>query len=45
MTDVLSFVPVTLAAEGGVNPLEFKVLSYGTAIVVTIGGGEGAVAQ
>ena len=37
MTDVLSFVPVTLAAEGGVNPLEFKVLSYGTAIVVTIG--------
>jgi F-type H+-transporting ATPase subunit b len=37
MTDALSFVSVTLAAEGGVNPLEFKVLSYGTAVVVTIG--------
>ena len=37
MTNALSFVPVTLAAEGGaVNPLAFKLLSYGTAIVVTL---------
>ena len=37
MTNALSLVPVTLAAEGGaVNPLAFKLLSYGTAIVVTL---------
>jgi F-type H+-transporting ATPase subunit b len=36
MTDALHLVPLTLAAEGGVNPLEFKLLSYGTAIVVTL---------
>jgi F-type H+-transporting ATPase subunit b len=36
MTDALHLVSLTLAAEGGVNPLEFKLLSYGTAIVVTL---------
>jgi len=36
MTDALSLLPVTLA-EGAVNPLAFKLLSYGTAIVVTLG--------
>jgi F-type H+-transporting ATPase subunit b len=36
MTDALSLVTSTLA-EGGVNPLEFKLLSYGTALVVTLG--------
>ena len=35
MTDALHLVPVTLAE--GVNPLAFKLLSYGTAIVVTLG--------
>lgn len=38
MTHALTLVPVTLAAEGGaVNPLAFKLLSYGTAVVVTLG--------
>jgi F-type H+-transporting ATPase subunit b len=37
MTDALNLVPLTLAAEGGTNPLAFKLLSYGTAIVVTLG--------
>lgn len=38
MTNALSLVTSTLAAEGGaVNPLEFKLLSYGTAVVVTLG--------
>lgn len=38
MTNALTLLPVTLAAEGGaVNPLAFKLLSYGTAIVVTLG--------
>ena len=36
MTDALSLVTSTLA-EGGVNPLEFELLSYGTALVVTLG--------
>ena len=36
MTDALTLVPATLA-EGAVNPLAFKLLSYGTAIVVTLG--------
>jgi F-type H+-transporting ATPase subunit b len=36
MTDALHLVPLTLAAEGGANPLQFKLLSYGTAIVVTL---------
>jgi F-type H+-transporting ATPase subunit b len=36
MIDALPFVSSTLA-EGGVNPLAFKLLSYGTALVVTLG--------
>lgn len=36
MTDAITLVSSTLA-EGGVNPLEFKLLSYGTALVVTLG--------
>ena len=36
MMTAFNLATITLAAEGGVNPLEFKLLSYGTAIVVTI---------
>jgi len=35
MTDALPALTTTLA-EGGVNPLAFRLLSYGTAIVVTL---------
>jgi F-type H+-transporting ATPase subunit b len=34
MTDALTLLPTTLAE--GVNPLAFKLLSYGTAIIVTL---------